>query len=49
MYTLIATGKGSTFQILKLEDRISGSAKPTVILTPDLAKKTTPAKDQSKE
>lgn len=31
MYTLIATGKGASFQILKLDDRIFGVTKPATI------------------
>jgi hypothetical protein len=34
MYTLIATGRGSTFQILKLEDRIFGVTKTANVPAP---------------
>lgn len=31
VYTVIATGKGATFQLIKLEDRRAGAAKPVVV------------------
>ncbi len=47
MYTLIATGKGSTFNILKLEDRLGGTAKPAVTPASNVVKKAQAKKDQA--
>jgi hypothetical protein len=49
MYTLIATGKGSTFRILKLEDRLFGVTKPSNVPEPKVTAKAVAPKTQTSE
>lgn len=49
MYTLIAAGKGSTFQILKLEDRLFGVNKPASVPQPKVTPKVVAPKTQTSE
>jgi hypothetical protein len=49
MYTVIATGKGPTFQILKLEDRLFGVARPAIVPGPKATTRVVDPKTQAGE